>query len=85
MNLPVEFSDLQDLADSFAISDDLLRGQRIESATLADQRRLVDTVWPRMASINAYLDDHSDEPACLLGRLAETTCEVELEIGRPTS
>jgi hypothetical protein len=83
MKLPAEFSDLQGLADSFAISDDAVRGERVESASLAELRDLVDTVWPRMAAINGYLDDHDDESACLLGSLAEAACEVQLEIGPP--
>jgi hypothetical protein len=83
MKLPDEFSDLQDLADSFAISDDVKRVEHIESASPAELRRLVDSVWPRMGAINAYLDEHDDEPACLLGCLAEATCEVQMDIGGP--
>jgi hypothetical protein len=80
--LPVEFSDLQDLADLFAISDDLKRSERTEAASIVERRRLVDTVWPRFAAINGYLDSHDDDSAHLLGRLAEAACEVAIEIGR---
>jgi len=37
--LPAEFSDLQDLADLFAISDDLRRSRQSGAASTADQRR----------------------------------------------
>lgn len=85
MNLPAEFSDLQELANSFAISDDKIRDERVSSASSTDLRQLVDRVWPRMDAINAYLDDHDDEPACLLGSLAEAVCEVQLKIGPPSN
>ena len=85
MQLPEGFSDLQSLADSFAISDDLKREERLETASPSDLRRLVDRVWPRMTEINAYLDEHDDEPACLLAALAEAACEVQIEIGSPTA
>ena len=85
MQLPEEFSDLQDLADSFAMSDDVKRGERVEAASPSELRELVDRVWPRMGAINAYLDEHDDEPACLLGTLAEAACEVQIEIGSPTA
>jgi hypothetical protein len=80
--LPIEFSDLQDLADMFAISDDLNRTGQTGTASVADQRRLVDAVWPRLGAINKYLDGH-DDSAHLLGRLAEAACEVAIEIGEP--
>ena len=81
--LPTEFSDLQSLADLFAISDDLKRNQSADAAPVSEQRRLVDTVWPRLDAINEYLDDHDDDSAHLLGRLAEAACEVAIEIGQP--
>jgi hypothetical protein len=81
--LPAEFSDLQDLADLFAISDDLKRGENTDAASVTERRRLVDTVWPRFDAINEYLDGHDDDSAHLLGRLAEAACEVAIEIGHP--
>jgi len=81
--LPAEFSDLQSLADLFAISDDLRRATHASAASVADQRRLVDTIWPRLGAINKYLDSHDDDSAHLLGRLAEAACEVAIEIGEP--
>jgi hypothetical protein len=81
--LPAEFSDLQDLADLFAIRDDLRRARQLGAASMADQRRLVDTIWPRLGAINKYLDGHDDASAHLLGRLAEAACEVAIEIGEP--
>jgi hypothetical protein len=80
---PVEFSDLQYLADSFAVSDDVKRGERMDATSIIERRRLVDTVWPRLNAINGYLDNHDDDAAHLLGRLAEAACEVAIEIGRP--
>jgi hypothetical protein len=81
--LPVEFSDLQDLADLFAVSDDLKRGEGTDAASIAERRRLVDAVWPRLDGINRYLDIHDDDSAHLLGRLAEAACEVAIEVGQP--
>ena len=80
--LPAEFSDLQDLADLFAISDDLERSRLTATSTFADLRRLVDNVWPRLNATNIYLDQHDDASAHLLGRLAESACEVAIEIGQ---
>jgi hypothetical protein len=81
--LPNEFSDLQSLADRFAVSDDLKRQQVTDTASAEDLRQLVDTMWPRFGAINAYLDQHDDEPACVLGCLAEAASEVANEIGPP--
>jgi hypothetical protein len=85
VKLPPEFSDLQDLADLFAVGDDLKRGNQANGASMAERRKLVDVVWPRLGSINLYLDIHDDEQAHLLGRLAEAACEVAIEIGQPTA
>jgi len=81
--LPAEFSDLQDLADLFAIRDDSSRAGQVGAPTMMDQRRLVDMIWPRLGAINRYLDGHDDDSAHLLGRLAEAACEVAIEIGEP--
>ena len=85
VKLPAEFLDLQDLADLFAISDDLARSRITAIAMSADLRRLVDKVWPRLHAINRYLDQHDDASAHLLGRLAESACEVAIEIGQPNA
>jgi hypothetical protein len=81
--LPRQFADLQPLADRFGIGDDVDRSAATDQATAEEKRLLVDAVSPRLPEINAYLDNHDDEPAHLLGRLAETTCEVALEVGWP--
>jgi hypothetical protein len=81
--LPAEFSDLQDLADLFAISDDLRRAKQLGGASMADQRRLVDAIWLGLGAINKYLNGHEDASSHLLGRLAEAACEVAIEIGEP--
>jgi hypothetical protein len=73
---------MQRLADRFAVSDDVQRGEATSAASIEQKRELVDKVSPRFDAINAYLDDHDDEPAHLLGRLAEAACEVSIEIGR---
>jgi hypothetical protein len=80
--LPNEFRDLQDLADLFAIADDAAR-DRVEGE-IADELKheLVARVWPKLGSINQWLDKHDDEEAHPLGRLAEAACEVKLELGR---
>ena len=81
--LPEQFSDLQEFVPQFAISDDVLRDESEKAASLELRRRFVDTVAPRLDDINRYLDHHHDEPACLLGNLAEAACEVAIEIGWP--
>jgi hypothetical protein len=85
VKLPIEFSDLQPFADCFAISDDVDRDAATTGASNEDRKFFIDSIWPRFDAINAYLDDHNDEPAHLLGRLAEAACEVSIEIGyRPS-
>ena len=83
--LPIEFADLQELANQFAIGDDVERSQRTDAAAPDELRKLVDSVWPRLPAINEYLDVHDDESAHLLGRLAEAACEVAIQIGSPNS
>jgi hypothetical protein len=80
--LPPEFAELQDLADRFAISDDLDRESATDAATLAEKQQLVARLNPRFEAINTYLDEHDDESAHLLGRLAEAGCEVQIEISQ---
>jgi hypothetical protein len=82
MQLPTEFADLQDLADRFAISDDLNRQSATDAASLNEKQELVRRLNPRFDAINAYLDHHDDEEAHLLGRLAEAACEVAIELIR---
>ena len=83
VQLPSDFADLQELADKFAISDDVARSNAEDNATPEERRRLVHTLSPRFPAINKYLDSHDDEPAHRLGRLAEAACEVAIEIGWP--
>jgi hypothetical protein len=85
IRLPAEFSDLQPLADRFAISDDVKRSAATDEVSLEERRNLVHTVWPHLAAINTYLDDHDDESAHLLGRLAEAAVEVSFEVGKPSN
>ena len=82
IKLPAEFSDLQLFADRFAISDDVDRDAATTSASDQDRQLFLDAISPRFEEINTYLDHHDDEPAHLLGRLAEAACEVSLEISR---
>jgi hypothetical protein len=82
MQLPADFADLQDLADRFAISDDVEREAATDAATPAEKAELVARLGPRFEAINAYLDQHDDESAHLLGRLAEAACEVQIELNR---
>jgi len=54
VKLPNQFSDLQDLADIFAIADDIDR-DRVESESSAQQKRdLVSRVWPKLNLINQW-------------------------------
>ncbi len=82
--LPDEFSDLQEFVIEFAISDDLQRSTSEDKIAQTRKRELVDKVSPHLDAINGYLDEHDDEQAHLLGRLAEAACEVALEVGWPT-
>jgi hypothetical protein len=82
--LPEQFSDLQEFVPEFGISDDVLRDESERKARPELLRRFVDTMSPRLEEINSYLDHHNDEPACLLGTLAEAACEVAIEIGWPS-
>lgn len=79
--LPDAFVDVQELADVFAVADDMERSRAEEQARPELKRRLVDTVGPRLSAINEHLDQHDDEAAWHLGRLAEATCEIALEVG----
>jgi hypothetical protein len=81
--LPSKFENLQHFADRFAISDDEQRSDATDSATTAEKRALVEAVAPRLEEIDTWLDTHDDEQDHLLGRLAEATCEVALEVGWP--
>jgi hypothetical protein len=85
IRLPAKFSDLQPLADQFAISDDVERSATTDEASLEERRNLVHTVRPHLAAIDTYLNDHDDESAHLLGRLAEAAVEVSFEVGRPAN
>jgi hypothetical protein len=80
--LPAEFADLQELADIFAIADDEERGVAESAASPAKRKQLVSSLRPRFGAINDYLDEHDDESAHLLGRLAEAACEVQIELKR---
>jgi len=84
-DLPPGFSDLQELADLFAIGDDVERDAATSAASAASpsqRKQLVDSLRPRFAAINDYLNEHDDESAHLLGRLAEAACEVQIELAR---
>lgn len=78
--LPKLFSDLNDCAQQWAISDDTRREEAIESATSETLERLVARVGPRLPSINAYLDTHSGEEEAALGNLAETVAEAQIAL-----
>jgi len=80
--LPAEFADLQELADIFAIADDGERGVAESAASATQRKQLVSSLRPRFGAINDYLDEHDDESAHLLGRLAEAACEVQIELER---
>jgi hypothetical protein len=78
VDLPKPFSELNDCAQEWAISDDIERGEAIEGASAEKLKKLVERVDPMMSKINAYLDDHSGEKEAVLASLAETASEAKL-------
>ena len=83
--LPEPFSDLNDCAQQWAISDDTRREEVIESASSETLESLVARVGPRLPSINAYLDGHSGEEGTALSNLAETVAEAQIALKIHTS
>jgi hypothetical protein len=77
--LPTEFADLERFS-KIAVSDDVERGTATDSMSEQDKRNFIDTIWPRMDAINAYLDQHQDEAACNLGDIAQAAAELAVEL-----
>lgn len=83
--LPEPFSDLNDCAQQWAISDDTKREEAIEGASSEILESLVARVGPRLPSINDYLDTHSGEEGAALSNLAETVAEAQIALKIHTS
>ena len=79
VELPAPFADRSEYAQ-WAISDDGLRGEAIESASVETLKELVDRVGPRLPSINAHLSTHFGEKEAALGNLAETVAEAQIAL-----
>jgi len=83
--LPPEFVDLAKYTN-LAIGDDIQRSAATNAMSEQERRSFIDTIWPRMDAINAYLDKHQDEAACNLGDLAQAAAELAIEMKyRPAS
>jgi len=82
--LPVQFKDLIKLFPKWAESDDVKRGEIIESASTLSLKKLVSTVEPKLQAINEYLDSFKNSPpseaATALGTLAECCLEAQTEL-----
>ena len=76
-----EFSPLIPYIEKWAISDDLLREEKINTITDEEKNDLSVDVYPYIAKINEYLLSFKDKPlseeAILLGALAETVTEIK--------
>jgi len=77
--LPSEFADLNRFSQ-LAVSDDVERGTATNAMSEQDKRYFIDTIWPRMDAINAYLDKHQNEAACNLGDIAQAAAEIAVEL-----
>jgi len=79
ISLPSEFADLERFS-KIAVSDDIERSAVTDAMSEQDKREFIDTIWPRMDAINAYLDEHQDEAACNLGDIAQAAAELAVEL-----
>jgi hypothetical protein len=80
VQIPAAFKDLRDIAQAWAISDDITRSEMVENSSTEDLRRLVGCVMPRISEINEYLSVHFDEESAALGALAEAASEAKLRL-----
>lgn len=79
--LPTRFRHLSQLAESWAISDDLARSRQIVEADAASLRELTRRVEPEVSAINSYIDSHpTADGAAKLGALVETALEAGQEL-----
>ncbi len=87
--LPEDLRPLIPYLREWSINDDAECTEKQRAASTEELQALFDAVWPKMAAINAYLDEadkvtpYPDE-AMLLGRLAECGSELQFELRRRT-
>lgn len=81
--LPDELQALAPLMGEWALGDDVEREAKHEVASTEELQAMHDAVEPYFDPINAWLDDHDDQPeGWALGRLAEGAMEAACEIER---
>jgi len=80
VELPEPFSDLNEYAQTWALSDDAERAEALESASAEVLKNLIESVAPRLPSINQYLHTHSGDKDAALGSLAETVAEAQIAL-----
>lgn len=80
VQIPAAFQDLKDVAQVWAISDDITRSEKVGSASTEALRTLFRCVMPRLGEINEYLSVHYDEESAALGALAEAASEAKLRL-----
>ena len=80
--LPERFEVLVPLIRRWAVSDDAQRSAMQDGTPTEELRALWQAVAPHLEAIDAYLDEHDDEGAHLLGRLAEAAVEASLDLER---
>jgi len=79
--LPSEFHDLIPLIARWAVGDDVDRDAMMQAATGEELQQLYAAVGPRLAAIDAYLDEHDhEEVAPYLGMLAEAAVEAQMDL-----
>jgi hypothetical protein len=84
--LPDELQPLAPLIRRYAVSDDVLRGDRLAEATDEDLRELAAAASPHWDAINAFLDDNLSPPgprqdvAVALDSFAQAALEAPLEL-----
>jgi hypothetical protein len=84
--LPDELRPLATLILRYAVSDDVLRGDRLGEATDDELRELAAAANPHWDAINAYLDDNLSPPgprqdvAVALDSFAQAALEAALEL-----
>lgn len=81
--LPEELRTLAPLIGEWALGDDEEREAKHHAASIEELQAMHAAVSPHFEAINAWLDDHDDQPeGWALGRLAEGAMEADFEIER---
>jgi hypothetical protein len=82
-SLPERFAPLVPSIQKWAESDDGWRAEMLSRVPKLDIAKLLETVEPFLSQIHEYLDEHDDEAACALGRLAELVAEARMQRRNP--